>query len=98
VKSATADAITDNRRPAPSFGRFERYLTLWVALCIVAGVVLGRLSPAPFHALGRITAAEVNLPVAALVWLMIVSMLLKSISALCTGSRSNGAVSPSPSA
>jgi ACR3 family arsenite transporter len=56
---------------------FERYLTLWVALCIVAGVALGQLAPAPFRLLGDATLAQVNLPVAVLVWLMIVPMLLK---------------------
>jgi ACR3 family arsenite transporter len=48
-----------------------------VALCIVAGILLGRLLPGPFHALGRMTVAEVNIPVAVLIWLMIVPMLLK---------------------
>ena len=48
-----------------------------MALCIVAGIALGRLFPAPFHALGRAEVAQVNLPVAVLVWLMIVPMLLK---------------------
>jgi ACR3 family arsenite transporter len=62
---------------APALGTVERYLSVWVALCIVAGIALGRLVPAPFHALGRATVAEVNLPVAVLVWLMIVPMLLK---------------------
>ena len=65
------------RRLAPALGTFERYLTLWVALCIVAGIVLGRLAPGPFQALGRMTVAEVNIPVAVLIWLMIVPMLLK---------------------
>ena len=65
------------RRAAPALGTFERYLTLWVALCIVAGIVLGRLLPEPFQALGRMTVAEVNIPVAVLIWLMIVPMLLK---------------------
>jgi len=65
------------RRARPALGTFERYLTLWVALCIVVGVVLGRLLPAPFHMLGRMTVAEVNIPVAVLIWLMIVPMLLK---------------------
>jgi arsenite transporter len=65
-------------RPArPALGLFERYLTLWVALCIVAGIVLGRLIPAPFQALGRMTVVEVNIPVAVLIWLMIVPMLIK---------------------
>jgi hypothetical protein len=62
---------------APSMGTFERYLTLWVAICIVAGVALGQLVPGLFRALGAATVAQVNLPVAALVWLMIVPMLLK---------------------
>jgi ACR3 family arsenite transporter len=70
-------SIADTRRAAPSLGTFERYLTLWVALCIVAGIVLGRLIPGPFQALGRMTLAEVNIPVAVLIWLMIVPMLLK---------------------
>jgi ACR3 family arsenite transporter len=62
---------------APSMGVFERYLTLWVVLCIFVGIVLGQAVPGPFHALGAATVAEVNLPVAVLVWLMIVPMLLK---------------------
>ncbi len=61
----------------PSIGLFARFLTLWVALCIVAGVLLGEAVPGLFHALGRATIASVNLPVALLVWLMIVPMLLK---------------------
>lgn len=62
---------------APSMGTFERYLTLWVALCIVVGIGLGQAVPGAFHALGAATVAEVNLPVALLVWLMIIPMLLK---------------------
>jgi ACR3 family arsenite transporter len=56
---------------------FERYLTLWVALCIVAGVALGHWLPGPFQAIGRLEVAQVNLPVAVLIWLMIIPMLLK---------------------
>lgn len=56
---------------------FERYLTLWVALCIVAGIALGHLVPDVFHALGAAEVANVNLPVAVLIWLMIIPMLLK---------------------
>ncbi|MBR9972215.1 ACR3 family arsenite efflux transporter [Magnetospirillum sulfuroxidans] len=56
---------------------FERYLTVWVALCIVAGVALGHFLPAPFQAIGRLEIAQVNLPVAVLIWLMIIPMLLK---------------------
>jgi ACR3 family arsenite transporter len=56
---------------------FERYLTLWVGLCIVAGVALGHLFPAVFHAIGATQLAQVNLPVAVLIWLMIIPMLVK---------------------
>jgi len=65
------------RAARPALGTFERYLTVWVALCIVASIVLGRLVPGPFQTLGRMTVAEVNIPVAVLIWLMIVPMLLK---------------------
>ena len=66
------------RRPvAVRLGAFERWLSLWVALCIIAGIALGRFVPAPFHALGRMNLAQVNIPVAVLVWLMIVPMLVK---------------------
>jgi ACR3 family arsenite transporter len=62
---------------APSMGTFERYLTLWVALCIVVGIALGQAVPNVFHVIGAATIAQVNLPVAVLVWLMIIPMLLK---------------------
>src|SRR5476649_892374 len=56
---------------------FERYLTLWVALCIVAGIALGHVMPGVFQAIGSAEIAKVNLPVALLIWLMIIPMLLK---------------------
>ncbi|MEG6508145.1 ACR3 family arsenite efflux transporter [Methyloligella sp. 2.7D] len=56
---------------------FERWLTLWVALCILAGIALGHLFPDVFHAIGAAEIARVNLPVAILIWLMIIPMLLK---------------------
>ena len=56
---------------------FERYLTLWVALCIVAGIGLGHLFPSVFQAIGAAEVAKVNLPLAGLIWLMIVPMLMK---------------------
>ena len=56
---------------------FERWLTLWVFLCIVAGVALGQWLPAPFEALGRMEVASVNLPVGLLIWVMIIPMLLR---------------------
>ena len=56
---------------------FERYLTLWVALCIVVGIALGHFFPAFFYAVGTAEVAHVNLPVAALIWLMSIPMLIK---------------------
>ncbi|GEP01525.1 ACR3 family arsenite efflux transporter [Methylobacterium haplocladii] len=56
---------------------FERYLTVWVGLCIVAGVALGHVMPGFFQAVGSAEIAKVNLPVALLIWLMVIPMLLK---------------------
>jgi ACR3 family arsenite transporter len=56
---------------------FERFLTVWVALCIVAGIALGHFLPGVFHAIGSADIAQVNLPVAVLIWLMIIPMLVK---------------------
>lgn len=56
---------------------FERYLTLWVFLCIIVGVVLGQVIPAPFHWLGGLEIAKVNIPVGLLIWVMIIPMLLR---------------------
>jgi len=56
---------------------FERYLTIWVFLCIVVGVALGHLMPGVFQAIGAAEIAKVNLPVAILIWLMIIPMLIK---------------------
>jgi ACR3 family arsenite transporter len=56
---------------------FERYLTVWVALCIVAGILLGQLFPAGVQAIGALEIAKVNLPVGLLIWVMIIPMLLK---------------------
>ena len=56
---------------------FERYLSVWVLLCIVAGISLGYVAPSVFQTIGGMEIARVNLPVAVLVWLMILPMLLK---------------------
>ncbi len=56
---------------------FERYLTLWVFLCIVIGVALGQAIPAPFQWLGSLEVAKVNLPVGLLIWVMIIPMLVR---------------------
>jgi ACR3 family arsenite transporter len=61
----------------PGIGTFERYLSIWVALCIVAGIGLGHLLPGAFAAIAATEVARVNLVVAGLIWLMIVPMLLK---------------------
>ncbi|RKR37117.1 ACR3 family arsenite efflux transporter [Paraburkholderia sp. BL17N1] len=65
------------RGPQPAIGFFERYLTVWVALCIVCGVALGQWLPLPFQAIGRMEVAQVNLPVGVLIWVMIIPMLIK---------------------
>jgi ACR3 family arsenite transporter len=57
--------------------RFERYLTLWVALCIVAGIALGQMFPGLFQTVGRMELARVNIPVGLLIWVMIIPMLLR---------------------
>ena len=56
---------------------FERYLTLWVFLCILAGIALGQLLPGLFQAIGALEVAQVNLPVGLLIWVMIIPMLVK---------------------
>ncbi len=56
---------------------FERYLTLWVTLCIVVGIALGQLSPQFFQDVGSLEIAQVNLPVGLLIWVMIIPMLVK---------------------
>lgn len=61
----------------PAINFFERYLTVWVALCIVAGIALGQALPGLFQHIGRMEYAHVNLPVGLLIWVMIVPMLVK---------------------
>lgn len=68
---------TAKKSAGAAMGFFERYLTLWVALCIIAGIGLGHLAPQVFQSVGRLEIAQINLPVAILLWLMIVPMLLK---------------------
>ena len=64
-------------RASPAIGGFERYLTVWVLACIAIGTLLGKVWPHAFAALGGMEVALVNLPVALLVWLMVVPMLLR---------------------
>jgi arsenite transporter len=69
-------AACGKNKPAV-MGVFERYLTLWVFLCIVAGITLGHFLPQPFQAIGDAKIYDVNIPVAVLIWIMIIPMLLK---------------------
>jgi len=69
--------ITARKAAGAELGFFERWLTLWVFLSIVAGIALGQLVPAPVQILGRLEVAQVNLPVGLLIWLMIIPMLMK---------------------
>jgi arsenite transporter len=85
--AAETPAARADQRPAPGLpppegknkdiGFFERYLSIWVALCIAAGVALGALVPAVPAVLGEFTVAQVNLPVAVLIWAMIFPMMLQ---------------------
>lgn len=56
---------------------FERYLTIWVFLCIIVGVLLGQMMPGVFQTIGHMEVAQVNLPVGLLIWVMIIPMLIK---------------------
>lgn len=62
---------------AQAMSVFERYLTVWVFLCIVGGIALGQLAPTPVQAIGRMEVAQVNLPVGLLIWVMIIPMLIR---------------------
>ena len=69
--------------PRSALGIFERGLTVWVALCIVVGIVLGQIVPGVFRTLGSLEFAHINLPVGVLIWIMIVPMLMRvDLSAL----------------
>ena len=69
--------VMAKRAAGAELGFFERWLTLWVFLAIVAGIALGQLAPSPVQILGRLEVAQVNLPVGLLIWLMIIPMLMK---------------------
>jgi ACR3 family arsenite transporter len=68
--------MESNKTIAP-MSIFERYLTIWVGICIVAGITLGQLFPSLFQAIGKMEFAQVNLPVGLLIWIMIIPMLVK---------------------
>ena len=73
------DGVASAALPAgkPALGRFERWLTVWVLLCMITGIALGWALPAPFQGLGQMQIARVNIPVGLLIWVMIVPMLVK---------------------
>jgi ACR3 family arsenite transporter len=75
---SNASCATTAAQPASvGMNVFERYLTVWVFLCIVAGIALGQMQPELFQAIGRMEVARVNLPVGLLIWVMIIPMLVK---------------------
>jgi ACR3 family arsenite transporter len=74
--SSPCEVAAKHASGAP-LGVFERYLTLWVALCIGAGTLLGLYAPAAAQAVGALEVAQVNLPVGVLIWVMIIPMLMK---------------------
>ena len=74
--SAQCKAVAKHAAAAP-MGAFERFLTAWVFLCIVAGIGLGQILPGLFQAIGRMEVARVNIPVGLLIWVMIIPMLVK---------------------
>ena len=73
----TSSCSTSQQPLTQGMSVFERYLSVWVALCIVVGIALGQWFPAVFHALGAMEVAQVNLPVGVLIWVMIIPMLMK---------------------
>ena len=74
---AAQSAVAIKESAGAPMSVFERYLSVWVLLCIVAGIALGQLLPGVFQAIGRLEIARVNLPVGLLIWVMIIPMLMK---------------------
>lgn len=69
--------MTAKKAAGAPMSTFERYLTVWVFLCIIAGILAGQVAPGLFQAIGRMEIAQVNLPVGLLIWVMIIPMLVK---------------------
>ncbi len=84
---STQCEVTAKKASGSPMGIFERYLTVWVFLCIAAGIGLGQLFPEVFQFVGRLEIAQINLPVALMIWLMIIPMLLKIDLRALTGVR-----------
>ena len=77
MSAQTSTAALAPAPVVPAIGFFERWLSLWVLLCIVAGIALGQWLPRLFQTLGRLEVARVNIPVGLLIWVMIIPMLLR---------------------
>jgi ACR3 family arsenite transporter len=69
--------VLENTSKTTEMSVFERYLTIWVFLCIIAGIALGQFLPSIFQAIGAMELSNVNLPVGMLIWIMIIPMLIK---------------------
>lgn len=74
---STQGEVTAKESEEKKIGFFEHYLTIWVFLCIVVGIAAGHYFPSAFQAFGKMEIAQVNIPVAILIWLMVIPMLLK---------------------
>ena len=77
TNQASQPACPVSTSPSERLSFFERYLTAWVALCIVIGILLGQALPAVFQSIGALEIAKVNLPVGLLIWIMIIPMLVR---------------------
>ncbi|MBN8211686.1 MAG: ACR3 family arsenite efflux transporter [Xanthomonadales bacterium] len=77
MKSESEAGLPERASVKPGIGTFERYLTLWVALCIAVGTLLGHWMPDNFQRIAALEMASVNFPIAGLVWVMIIPMLMK---------------------
>ena len=77
MSTLTPTSCTPAASATKGMSAFERYLTVWVFLCIVVGIGLGQLWPGAFQAIGRMEVAQVNLPVGVLIWVMVIPMLMK---------------------
>ena len=90
-------ALTQAAALPPAIGFFERYLTVWVGVCIVLGITLGQWQPGFFQAVAGLEVAQVNIPVGVLIWVMIIPMLLKIDLRARSQAHTRGIVSRSSS-
>lgn len=81
--------VGDAPAPAPGIGFFEKYLSLWVLICIVVGAVIGYFAPVVTETLSRAQFAEINAVVAVLLWIMIFPMLIQARRVVECATRSS---------